>query len=84
MRLIAHSRDGDLRNTDTPSQADSLHDFSLAGSRKGYEAGYEEFQIPLRFDLGVGGNGIIGRRISFYQESSPPSRLFWQGIIGWN
>lgn len=38
------------------------------------------FSLASRFDLGVGGEGIVGRRVSLIRDHL----LVGQGIVGWN
>jgi hypothetical protein len=40
----------------------------------------ESFSLPRKLDLGVGGEGIIGRRVGLVRQT----QLLRQGIIGWN
>jgi hypothetical protein len=40
----------------------------------------ESFNLPRKLDLGVGGEGIIGRRVGLVRQT----QLLRQGIIGWN
>jgi hypothetical protein len=40
----------------------------------------ESFSLPRKLDLGVGGEGIIGRRVGLMRQT----QLVRQGIIGWN
>ncbi|KAF7189378.1 hypothetical protein HII31_09356 [Pseudocercospora fuligena] len=67
--FIVH-RDGDL-TSQQPLDASVLHRFQVTNN--------EQFLAP-RMDLGVGGDGIIGRRVSLIQNQI----LVGQGIIGWN
>jgi hypothetical protein len=39
-----------------------------------------EFSLPRKLDLGVGGEGVIGRRVGLVRQT----KLLRQGIIGWN
>ncbi|KXS93453.1 hypothetical protein AC579_1414 [Pseudocercospora musae] len=66
--FIVH-RDGDL-TSQQPLDASVLHRFQVTKN---------EFLAP-RMHLGVGGDGIIGRRVSLIQNQI----LVGQGIIGWN
>ncbi|EME79400.1 uncharacterized protein MYCFIDRAFT_212209 [Pseudocercospora fijiensis CIRAD86] len=66
--FIVH-RDGDL-TSQQPLDASVLHEFQVTK---------DEFLAP-RMDLGVGGDGVIGRRVSLIQNQI----LVGQGIIGWN
>lgn len=72
---MLRSRDGDLRvDGSTPSSV--LHRFSLPGTSK---AGVP-FSLATKLDLGVGGNGIIGRRVSLLAGHV----VLAEGILGWN
>lgn len=69
------SRDGDLRR-DTELEASILHRFAVPSiARDG-----SPFALERTFDLGVGGEGIIGRRVSLIGRDG----VLGQGILGWN
>lgn len=70
-----HSRDGDLRSIDTTTKT-ILHRITTPGSLK---PGVP-FQLLSRLNLTVGGNGIIGRRVSLLAGQT----VLGQGIVGWN
>lgn len=71
------SRDGDLRFDETVGKAASiLHRFSLPRTLK---AGVP-FALPSKLDLSVGGNGVIGRRVSLLAGHV----VLAEGILGWN
>lgn len=73
----SHSRDGDL----TISNSDPLgplHSFSLDTDAA------PVIQLPKRLDLGVGGAGIIGRKVSVMTSSWNGPRVVGEGVIGWN
>lgn len=38
------------------------------------------FSLDQSLDLGVGGDGVIGRRVSFVHEQT----VLGEGILGWN
>ncbi|CAD0111944.1 unnamed protein product, partial [Aureobasidium uvarum] len=40
----------------------------------------QSFSLPHKLDLGVGGEGIIGRRVGLVRQA----QVLRQGIIGWN
>ena len=42
--------------------------------------GHMSFQLASRFDLGVGGEGIVGRRVSMIRDHV----CVGVGIVGWN
>lgn len=69
------SYDGDLR-TQQPTGAPALHRIDVPRYVKDGSA----FKLKSRVNLGVGGDGIIGRRVSFVQNSV----LVSEGIMGWN
>ncbi|KAF4553103.1 Hypothetical protein D9617_8g051160 [Elsinoe fawcettii] len=70
-------RDGDLRAASTPQSL--LYDFSL----RHYQApGF--FRVPFPINLGVGGDGIIGRRIRVVHRGPNGESIVRQGIVGWN
>ncbi|CAG5179456.1 uncharacterized protein ALTATR162_LOCUS9281 [Alternaria atra] len=61
--LVIH-RDGDLSASPPQNISDSLYSFEIEESPRGM------MQLPEKLHLGVGGNGIVGRRIS----------VLWDGI----
>lgn len=72
---VGCSRTGDLRSN--PQEQDCvLHRFAVPGSA----VDHVPFSLGRRLDLGVGGEGIIGRRVSFLQGRE----VIGEGIIGWN
>ncbi|KAI5238111.1 hypothetical protein E4T47_07940 [Aureobasidium subglaciale] len=65
-------RDGDLR---APAPTTSiLHAFPLSTSTS------QSFSLPRKLDLGVGGEGVIGRRVGLVRQA----QVLRQGIIGYN
>jgi hypothetical protein len=77
------SRSGDLRANSDPQ--DVLHTFSLGLDGASDAKGVDSFQLPTRLDLGVGGDGVVGRRVSLVRKTGMGgSRVLRQGIIGWN
>jgi predicted NAD/FAD-dependent oxidoreductase len=69
------SRDGDLV-TGSNSESSILHRFAVPQTAHQGNA----FDLNQRLDLGVGGDGVIGRRVSFVNEQT----VLGEGIIGWN
>jgi hypothetical protein len=67
-----NSRDGDLRASSLMTSI--LHAFPLSAFTT------ESFSLPRKLDLGVGGEGIIGRRVGLVRQT----QVLRQGIIGWN
>ncbi|KAI4816116.1 hypothetical protein E4T44_10627 [Aureobasidium sp. EXF-8845] len=65
-------RDGDLRASCPITSI--LHAFPLSAFTT------ESFSLPRKLDLGVGGEGIIGRRVGLVRQT----QVLRQGIIGWN
>ena len=41
-------------------------------------------QLPEKLHLGVGGNGIVGRRISVMTGSTQQPLTLAEGVVGWN
>jgi len=39
--------------------------------------------VPEYYDFGVGGDGIIGRRVSVFEDSLDREPVV-EGVIGWN
>ena len=77
------SRSGDLRAKADPQ--DVLHSFSLGSSPFDRIHGSDRFRLPAKLDLGVGGDGVIGRRVSLVRRTGADgARVLRQGIIGWN
>lgn len=72
------SRTGDLRADPQGLLEEEcvLHRFAVPGSA----IDRVPFSLERRLDLGVGGEGIIGRRVSFLQGRC----VLGEGIIGWN
>lgn len=67
------SRTGDLRFENEDSV---LHRFMVPESI----IDSEPFSTGRTLDLGVGGDGVIGRRVSFLVGG----RVLGEGVIGWN
>ncbi|KAI4716972.1 hypothetical protein E4T48_06841 [Aureobasidium sp. EXF-10727] len=65
-------RDGDLRASAPTTSI--LHAFPLSTFTT------QSFSLPHKLDLGVGGEGIIGRRVGLVRQA----QVLRQGIIGWN
>ncbi|KAG9518591.1 hypothetical protein KCV07_g5565, partial [Aureobasidium melanogenum] len=65
-------RDGDLRASAPMTSV--LHAFPLSTFTT------QSFSLPRKLDLGVGGEGIIGRRVGLVRHT----QVLRQGIIGWN
>lgn len=75
MLMYVRSRDGDLRSN-TITDSSILHRIALPKDVKFGTA----FDLNARLDLGVGGDGIIGRRVSLIGDE----RVIGEGIMGWN
>lgn len=73
-----NSRDGDLSAPPPQSSLDPLYTFNLEDSSRGM------MQLPEKLHLGVGDNGIIGRRVSVMTGSSHQPLALAEGIVGWN
>ncbi|KAF3940803.1 hypothetical protein ABW19_dt0201209 [Dactylella cylindrospora] len=73
--LIIH-QDGDL-NCNDPSQEPL---YQLPVDIYGAEAEECEIFLTSKLDLGVGGRGVIGRKMSLMNSR----QVIAQGIIGWN
>ncbi|RVD80185.1 uncharacterized protein DFL_008090 [Arthrobotrys flagrans] len=71
--LIIH-QDGNLNYEDTSREPLHHIPFDL------YEDHVCEVSLPSRLDLGVGGQGVIGRKMSLMNSR----QVIAQGIIGWN
>lgn len=69
------SRDGDLASGSL-AEASVLHRFAVPQMACNGHA----FSLDHSLDLGVGGDGIIGRRVSLVREQT----VLGEGIIGWN
>lgn len=77
----AYSQNGDLtRPIETTS---SLHQFHFVPKLLPERHGYAEMKLRGQLELGVGGNGVIGRRISIFQDAAMSVRLA-EGVVGWN
>ena len=64
-------------------QAGLLHSFTLDSRSRTYAGSMASWEIDRCLDLNVGDAGIIGRRISVYEDSRLQSPVA-EGIIGWN
>jgi len=82
--LTYDSQDGDLSN---PAVArPPLHHLDLSGAsrRSSYDSS-AEWQLGKALDLGGGGTGIIGRRITVHRAADRGlTGPIAEGIIGWN
>lgn len=67
------SKDGDLR-AEAPTTS-ILHAFPLEMTTR-----EQSFSLPRKLDLGVGGEGVIGRRVGLVRQA----QVLRQGIIGYN
>lgn len=72
---LSKSRDGDLASGNL-TESSVLHRFAVPQVAYNGHA----FSLDHRLDLGVGGDGIIGRRVSFVNEQT----VLGEGIIGYN
>ena len=70
-----YGRDGDLRSN-AMSESSILHRFAVPKSLP--TGAY--FPLDSKVDLGVGGEGVIGRRVSLMSDHI----LVGEGIMGWN
>lgn len=71
----SHSRDGDLASGSL-AEASVLHRFAVPQMA----CNGHPYSLEHSLDLGVGGDGIIGRRVSLVREQT----VLGEGIIGWN
>lgn len=78
MLTACSSRDGDLSASPPQSISDSLYSFEIEESPRGM------MQLPEKLHLGVGGNGIVGRRISVMTGSTQQPLTLAEGVVGWN
>jgi len=82
--LTYYSEDGDLLN---PAVArPPLHHLDISGtSRRSSHDSSAEWELGKALDLGVGGTGIIGRRITVHRAAGRGlTGPIAEGIIGWN
>ncbi|RII17555.1 hypothetical protein CUC08_Gglean002395 [Alternaria sp. MG1] len=75
--LVIH-RDGDLSAPQPQSIADSLYSFEIGSPLGGM------MHLPEKLHLGVGDNGIIGRRVSVMTGSTQQPLTLAEGVVGWN
>lgn len=75
MANTSRSRDGDLASGNL-TESSILHRFTVPHVASNGQA----FSLEHSLDLGVGGDGIIGRRVSLVREQT----VLGEGIIGWN
>ncbi|KAM0717118.1 hypothetical protein Q7P37_006970 [Cladosporium fusiforme] len=74
--IVIH-RDGDLSSNSCQTETSILHRFPLPTLARHGQA----FDLAQKLDLGVGGEGIIGRRVSFVMGREG---VVGEGILGWN
>jgi hypothetical protein len=60
-----------------------LHEFRFTSVHKAPGSSVVEAMVPERYDFGVGERGIIGRRISVFQNLMDTEPIV-EGVIGWN
>ncbi|PNS14263.1 hypothetical protein CAC42_6776 [Sphaceloma murrayae] len=77
---VSIHRDGDLRATSDIQNI--LHNFSLPTFSD--QAEHSSIRLPVSLNLGVGGDGIVGRRIQVRHRGPNGESIVRQGIIGWN
>ncbi|KAJ4398068.1 hypothetical protein N0V91_010472 [Didymella pomorum] len=75
--VVIH-RDGDLSGSVSPLQTSPFYSFSLESSEA------STMHLSQKLDLGVGDEGIIGRRVSVMMGSTKGPLTVAEGIIGWN
>ena len=69
------SRDGDLRSS---AQTETSILYRIVLPRNAFSGA--TFQLGTYLDLGVGGDGVIGRRVSLRDSQ----QVVGEGIMGWN
>jgi len=70
-------------DTRVPTQhAGLLHNFRLVDHGASC-ANAVEMTVPEYYDFGAGGDGIIGRRVSVFEDSFDREPVV-EGVIGWN
>ncbi|KAH9822877.1 hypothetical protein Tdes44962_MAKER00705 [Teratosphaeria destructans] len=74
-RVVIH-RDGDLRASPHRPESEVLSQFALPS----YVADGASWALTAKLDLGVGGDGIIGRRVSLVLDDD----VWGEGVIGYN
>lgn len=80
--LTLFSEHGDLSQAPMPSAC--LHRFVFLPREEGTPFDhFANMDLSLDLDLGVGGDGVIGRRISVYKDEGMRMAIA-EGIIGWN
>jgi hypothetical protein len=79
------SKDGDL--TKPFAQAGILHQFEIgpmaSDDKFGKIASYHRFTIKPRLELGAGPTGVIGHRVSIFEDGSMNKQVA-EGVVGWN
>jgi len=76
------SRHGDLRAES--GESDYLHCFSMCIQHLPYNRSASTFKLPWSISLGVGAEGVVGRKVSLVHMGDLGQRIVRQGIIGWN
>jgi hypothetical protein len=78
--LTSRSSSGDL--TRNASECGLFRQFSLGAPSKAHE--YVELSLRGPLSLEVGGDGIIGRRVSVYSRLASGDKIVAEGIVGFN
>ncbi|KAF2501052.1 hypothetical protein BU16DRAFT_577317 [Lophium mytilinum] len=80
-------RDGDLSQSVSPTASSPqtpLYSFPVRPEGLWKTTGGAEMGISPRLPLEVGGDGIVGRRVSVVSETRAGETCIAEGIIGWN
>jgi hypothetical protein len=83
VELTVPSRDGDLTHSSSASEV-PLYSFAVHPESLWKTTTGVEMDISPRLPLEVGGEGIVGRRVSVVSELEGGERRIAEGIIGWN
>lgn len=74
------SQDGNL-NASSPPQRQTMYEFRMPACPS--PRGPPTLELMHRLNLGLGADGVIGRRVTVHQNG-PADRAVAEGIIGWN
>ncbi|KAK9365611.1 hypothetical protein V1509DRAFT_370576 [Lipomyces kononenkoae] len=76
-------KSGDLSAATEASSAEPLYSFKLNAT----QIDNQEFELPLKLDLGISATGIVGRLVRVVTSGKKQERedhVLGMGVIGWN
>ncbi|KAF2140936.1 uncharacterized protein K452DRAFT_359358 [Aplosporella prunicola CBS 121167] len=83
--MVIH-RDGDARNAASlrEDMRNALHTIEISAAPDATASGLARMELPEELQLSVGGQGVIGRRVSIMTGMRDSGARVAEGIIGWN